>query len=811
MMSRPTPGTCPGCGRLNPPGQATCLGCGTPIPAPGSAAPPPGPPPPRAAPGTAVPATPGSARTSVLTIPAKTRGYAVQVTDLGSRNGSQLGDRPLPAHKAQAWDPGDWVRVGGHWLRWEMPAAGGGGQPAAPAAPRGDPFATRFGDAVARPPVGGAPAAPAAPTVRIQEQNGQTRQIPLSAAGLTLGRGPDSDITLDNEFVSWQHLRIDRAGDGVTITDLDSRNGTILRDQRLPARQPAQWGDKDRVKVGPYTLTWERAPAAPARGGGSGNPRGTRVANAAVASGGGPPPPTGQAAPRVHLLDQNGQVLQTFALTEGGLTVGRDADNQIVLDDDLVSRHHLRIELGGPPAVAGRGLDRRLALIAGGGILLTMLIVGVAAWLVLRGLQPSTSVAKAAPTAGPSAVAKAAAPGATPGPTASPGAAKAAEKAVILPASSPAAAASPGVPAADWGTVSVKKGTPLKIGLAGSLSGDNEKLGVAMRRGAELAIDDAKDVKGFKVELVPQDDACTEEGGRAAAQKIVADKQIVGVIGHICSNASVPASTIYDQAHVAMISPASTAPELTSRNNPIANRVTFNSADQSLQAAKFVKDTLKLEKAAIIHDGTSYGQRLAFVFREQFASQGGKVTTVEGASPDQKDFLAILKTIAANKPDVLYFTGSADSAAALATQLQETGPKDVRLIGTDDLLSSSRFVDNAGPAANGTYATAPNVQTNIPADFDKRYQAKFGEKSGLLDTFSYDATALLLAKIGEVANTSRAGDLDVARNDLARAIRSTKKFPGVTGTLSCESNGDCGGITFVVRQFDKGSWNDVPQ
>ncbi|HEX2172874.1 MAG TPA: ABC transporter substrate-binding protein, partial [Dehalococcoidia bacterium] len=108
---------------------------------------------------------------------------------------------------------------------------------------------------------------------------------------------------------------------------------------------------------------------------------------------------------------------------------------------------------------------------------------------------------------------------------------------------------------ADWGTVTVRPGDPIKLGFVAALSGEYAGLGIDEQRGVELAVEDMSQVKGFPVQVQVEDDGCSADGATAAARKIAADPQIVGVVGHLCSNASVPASTVYEQSRIVMISP----------------------------------------------------------------------------------------------------------------------------------------------------------------------------------------------------------------------------------------------------------------
>lgn len=377
----------------------------------------------------------------------------------------------------------------------------------------------------------------------------------------------------------------------------------------------------------------------------------------------------------------------------------------------------------------------------------------------------------------------------------------------------PAPAASPSaIPRADWGTVTVKRGDPIKVSFAAPLSGENAGLGVDEQRGVELAIEETPQVKGFPIRLVPEDDGCAADRAAAVAQKVAADPQVVGVVGHLCSSASLAASAVYEPAHIVMISPSSTAPALTSRGLAVVNRVVWNDEVQAIEAARFARNTLRAGTAAALHDGSAFGIALAGAFREEFGRLGGRLGGFEGITPGEKDFRPTLARLAAGRPEVVYFAGSAPEAALLAAQLPDVGLRGVRLIGSD-LIYTPAYLQQAGSAPTETYATYAEAATSQPTprrnDFDRRYEARYRARpsdAGSFHYHAYDAAALLIAKIDQVAAVNAAGDLTIDRNALARAVRTTANFAGLTGAITCQPTGDCGTARVVVNVARNGRW-----
>ncbi|MDQ7029868.1 MAG: transporter substrate-binding domain-containing protein [Ardenticatenia bacterium] len=361
-----------------------------------------------------------------------------------------------------------------------------------------------------------------------------------------------------------------------------------------------------------------------------------------------------------------------------------------------------------------------------------------------------------------------------------------------------------------WGVVELQAGEPIKIGFAAGLSGEVANLGIDMQYGAQLAVEDMPEIMGHPVELVVEDAQCSGEGGTAVAQKFASDPTIVGVVGHMCSSSSIPASDIYEENRIVMVSPSSTAVDLTARGLQVVNRVAWNDAVQGSAAADYIFTQLGIRNVAIIHDGSAYGQGLVDVFRDAFSQLGGQIVAYEGITVGDKDFRAVLTRIAAQQPELIYFGGFQAEGALLVSQKNEVGLEEVIFFGADG-IKSAQYIEAAGGAAEGSYATFADLPAGSPdlERFRQRYEEKFGVKPADMGPFhahAYDATMVILRAIEQVAVLQDDGTLLIPRKALADAVRNTKNYQGLSGTISCDDKGDCGSATVVVNQVQNGDW-----
>ena len=354
------------------------------------------------------------------------------------------------------------------------------------------------------------------------------------------------------------------------------------------------------------------------------------------------------------------------------------------------------------------------------------------------------------------------------------------------------------------------KGT-IKIATQSPLSGGQAALGEGIKLGTQLAIEKLKgpiEKLGFKVELVPFDDQAKPDVGVANAANVIADKDILVVVGHLNSGVAIPASEKYKEAQLAMISPANTNPTITDRNYLNVSRVCGRDDVQGVVGAEFVKTTLKAKTAYVIHDKTTYGQGVAEFFKADAEKKGIKILGFEGTE-EKSNFDPIITPMKAKNPDLIYFGGIYDQAAPFFKQAREKGVK-ATFMGPDG-MDSSDLTKIAGKAVQGMYYTSVAGPVSVyPAakEFAKQYKDKFKKDPEPFAAQAYDATAIGLKAI-EAAIKASGGKVP-SREQVSVAVRKTK-HTGITGTIEFDEKGDPKKALYFVLQVasdDPGKWGD---
>jgi branched-chain amino acid transport system substrate-binding protein len=357
--------------------------------------------------------------------------------------------------------------------------------------------------------------------------------------------------------------------------------------------------------------------------------------------------------------------------------------------------------------------------------------------------------------------------------------------------------------------VVIEPGKKVRIGAAMALSGDLAVLGEDIKYGIDMILEDIPDIKGFPVEIVYEDDMCTGEGGTAVGNKFAADTTILAVVGHMCTMPSVPCKDIYLKAGIPMVSPSATAALLTDDCGPIFNRVAFNDNKQGAEAVKYIYNVMGIRKIAVMHDTTTYGKALADYVNEHWPEMGGTVTGYEGITPGDTDFRAVLTKIAAGEPELIYFGGFFAEAAYMAQQKNEVGLEDAILF-SDDGTMTDAFIEAAGEAAEGAYATSvATEETERLEEFKVRFLEEYGVAVGELGPFApngYDAAAVVLHALDKVAIEGADGNLYVGRKALADAIRNTADLELLGGAITCNECGDCAAAQPQFNVVKGGEW-----
>jgi branched-chain amino acid transport system substrate-binding protein len=359
----------------------------------------------------------------------------------------------------------------------------------------------------------------------------------------------------------------------------------------------------------------------------------------------------------------------------------------------------------------------------------------------------------------------------------------------------------------ELGTIEVAAGEPIKIATLQVTSGPNASLGTDQVRGVELAVTDIGEVAGHPVEIAFQeDDLCDSEGGQAGATRIVADPDVVAVVGTSCSGAGVPASKIISEAGRVLISGSNTSPVLTSdlAGNASAEyhegyfRTAHNDAIQGAAAATFVFEELGLTKVTTINDGDPYTQGLTAAFEAPFEALGGEIVLSTAVTADQTDMRPVLTEAAAAGSELIFFPIFQPAGDFVAEQAGEvTGLEDTVLMGADGLLSDTYVVL---PQTKGMYFSGPTTPTSDDYDaFVAAYEEAYGEAPiQAFHAHAYDAAMMLFTAIGNIAEMQ--GDTLVIDLQALRDELHSITYEGLTGTLSCDEFGDCAAPSINILQ-----------
>ena len=331
----------------------------------------------------------------------------------------------------------------------------------------------------------------------------------------------------------------------------------------------------------------------------------------------------------------------------------------------------------------------------------------------------------------------------------------------------------------------------VKIGHVGPTSGAIAHLGKDNELGARMAITElnAKGVmiggKKAKFELLAEDDAGDPKQGTAAAQKLV-DSKVNGVVGHLNSGTSIPASKVYSDAGIPQISPSATNPKFTRNGYKTTFRVVADDVHLGGTLGKYAVKELKGQSIAVIDDRTAYGQGVADEFEKGVKASGGKVVGRELTTDKATDFTAILTNLKAKKPDVVFFGGMDAVAGPMLRQMKQLGIE-AKFVGGDGICSGELPKLAAGTMGDGQVvcAEAGGVEGESKKTSDA-FKAKFKEtykvEVQIYAPYVYDAVNVLVAAMVKAGSSEPAKYLPV--------LAKTEGYKGVTGTISFDNKGD---------------------
>jgi branched-chain amino acid transport system substrate-binding protein len=350
----------------------------------------------------------------------------------------------------------------------------------------------------------------------------------------------------------------------------------------------------------------------------------------------------------------------------------------------------------------------------------------------------------------------------------------------------------------------------VKIGHVGPVSGAIAHLGKDNEWGARLAIEElnAKGVsingKKVKLELVAEDDASDPKQGTAAAQKLV-DAKVSGVIGHLNSGTTIPASKIYSDAGIPQISPSSTNPKYTRQGYKTAFRVVADDVHLGGTLGRYAVNELKGKSIAVIDDRTAYGQGVAEEFEKAVKAAGGKLVGHEFTTDKATDFMPILTTLKGKKPDIIFFGGMDAVGGPMMKQMKSLGIK-AKFMGGDGICTNE-MIKLAGDAmADGQVvcAEAGGVDGALKKGMDEfgaKFKKRFNDDVKLYSPYVYDAVFVMVDAMQRANSSEPAKYLP----ELAK----TTGFKGVTGTISFDAKGDIKNGALTLYTFKAGKRDQI--
>ncbi|HEY9447993.1 MAG TPA: branched-chain amino acid ABC transporter substrate-binding protein [Burkholderiales bacterium] len=343
----------------------------------------------------------------------------------------------------------------------------------------------------------------------------------------------------------------------------------------------------------------------------------------------------------------------------------------------------------------------------------------------------------------------------------------------------------------------------VKIGSASPLTGPQAHIGIDIRNGVQLGIDDANAAgveiggKKLKLELIAEDDEANPTKATTVAQKLV-DEKVTGVVGHFNSGASIPASRIYADAGIPQISPGSTNPKYTQQGFKTAFRLVANDDQQGPALARFAVGKLHAKNIAVIDDSTAYGQGLADTFEATAKAEKATIVAREHTTDKDTDFKAILTKIKGLKPDLIMFGGIDPQAAPMVKQMKELGIQ-AKFIGGDG-IQTPNLIQLAGKSAEGVMASIPGLpKDQMPGgkQFMEKYKAKFNTEVQLFAPMGYDAVMVFVDAM------KRAGSTDPAK--VLPEIAKTQ-YQGVIGPIAFDDRGDLKNSPLTIYGVKDGKW-----
>ena len=344
----------------------------------------------------------------------------------------------------------------------------------------------------------------------------------------------------------------------------------------------------------------------------------------------------------------------------------------------------------------------------------------------------------------------------------------------------------------------------VKIGHVAPTSGAQAHYGKDNENGVRMAIEDLNKqgvmIGGKKAtfEIVAEDDAADPKQGTAAAQKLC-DSKVAGVVGHLNSGTTIPASKVYNDCGIPHVTGAATNPDLTKPGYKTTYRIIANDLALGAGLAFYAADTLKLKKVAVIDDRSAYGQGVADIFKKTAKEKGMTVVDEQFTTDKATDFMAILTAIKAKGPDAIFYGGMDPQAGPMLRQMEQLGMSKVKYFGGDGICTSeiAKLAAGAKTLSNVVCAEGGASLAKMPGgvEWKKRYDEKYPNQFQVYSPYTYDATFVLVDAMKR-ANSSE------PKVYIPELIKTS--FKGVTTTIEFLPNGELKNPSITLYTYKDG-------
>ncbi len=344
----------------------------------------------------------------------------------------------------------------------------------------------------------------------------------------------------------------------------------------------------------------------------------------------------------------------------------------------------------------------------------------------------------------------------------------------------------------------------VKIGHVAPMSGGQAHYGKDNANGAMMAVEDlnAKGVmingKKVKIELMAEDDAADPKQGAAVATKLC-DAKVNAVVGHLNSGTTLPASKVYNDCGLPMVTGAATNPKITQQGFKNVYRIIANDNALGAGLALHAANNLKLKKIAIIDDRSAYGQGVAEVFKKTAQARGIEIVAEEYTNDKATDFMAILTSIKSKNPDGIFYGGMDTQGGPMLRQMEQLGMTKVKFFGGDGICTA-KLVENAGGAktlANVVCAEGGSSLDKMPGGkaWKARYDAKYPGQFQVYSPYTYDAVGLIVDAM------VKAGSSDPK---VYNAFLAKEDYAGVTSKIQFEADGELKNPSMTLYEYKDG-------